>query len=205
MVNDKKRFIKSNLYKKDMFIYVVLLIAGIISCMVRYPDFETTLWSASDTNYQCLMNAKAMLEAEEGTLSFLPLITFPEETDYGLEYSSGAFDQKTGKYFYYVSFPAFLFATLTLFLKLTGLAVNETSLYLLCSILFCISLLATVNLFLTIFDTRVPDRIVRCLPDGVDIGTLQRFGPHCGIGRRWVAFITGITYLCSNCTYYFCN
>lgn len=197
MVNDKKRFIKSNLYKKDMFIYVVLLIAGIISCMVRYPDFETTLWSASDTNYQCLMNAKAMLEAEEGTLSFLPLITFPEETDYGLEYSSGAFDQKTGKYFYYVSFPAFPFAALTLFLKLTGLAVNETSLYLLCSILFCISLLATVNLFLTIFDTRVPDRIVRCLPDGVDIGTLQRFGPHCGIGRRWVAFITGITYLCS--------
>ena len=85
-----------------------MLVAGIVSCVIRYPDFDTTLWSASDTNYQCLMNAKAMLEADEETPAFLPLITFSEETDHGLEYSSGAFDRKTGKYFYYVSFPAFL-------------------------------------------------------------------------------------------------
>ena len=139
--------------KENILIYVILLVAGIVSCVIRYPDFDTTLWSASDTNYQCLMNAKAMLEADEETPAFLPLITFSEETDHGLEYSSGAFDRKTGKYFYYVSFPAFPFAALTLFLKLTGLAVTESSLYLFCSILFCLSLLVTVRLFLIIFDS----------------------------------------------------
>lgn len=175
--------------EENTLIYVILLVAGIISCVIRYPDFDTTLWSASDTNYQCLMNAKAMLEADEGTLSFLPLITFSEDTDYGLEYSSGAFDRKTGNYFYYVSFPAFPFTALTLFLKLTGLAVNETSLYLFCSILFCISLLATVKLFLTIFDNKAPDGVDQCMA--------ERIGLCGGMDKRFVAFVTGITYLCS--------
>ena len=183
--------------KENILIYVILLVAGIVSCVIRYPDFDTTLWSASDTNYQCLMNAKAMLEADEETPAFLPLITFSEETDHGLEYSSGAFDRKTGKYFYYVSFPAFPFAALTLFLKLTGLAVTESSLYLFCSILFCLSLLVTVRLFLIIFDSRVPDGIVRRMWENGDVSALQRFGLYSGLDRRFAAFITGITYLCS--------
>lgn len=181
----------------SLLLYAVLLAAGIVSCVIRYPDFETTLWSASDTNYQCLMNAKAMLEADEGTLSFLPLITFSEDTDYGLEYSSGAFDQKTGKYFYYVSFPAFPFAALTLFLRVTGLAVNETSLYLFCSILFCISLLVTVRFFLTIFDSETADDIARCMAAGRNDSILHKLGLYSGLDKCCIAFMTGITYLCS--------
>lgn len=189
-----KRYIPD---KENLLLYTVLLVVSIISCVIRYPDFDTTLWSASDTNYQCLMNAKAMLEADEEALSFLPLITFPEDTDYGLEYSSGAFDQKTGKYFYYVSFPAFPFVALTFFLRLTGLAVNETSLYLLCSILFCISLLVTVRLFLTIFDSKVSGDFARRLAANGNRGFLHRVGLHSGMDKRCIVFVTGITYLCS--------
>lgn len=152
-------------------LYVILLIACIAGCIIRYPDFDTALWSASDTNYQCLMNAKAMLSADDEAVSFLPLITFSEETDYGLEYSSGAFDKKTGKYFYYISFPAFPFTIFALFLKITGMAVNETSMYIFCSILYCISTLAVMKLFTVIFEGR--------------------------LSQRYIAFTVGMTYLCS--------
>lgn len=164
---DRNRIIS----RQSILMYMIILLVSITSCIVRYPDFETTLWSASDTNYQCLMNAKAMLEADEGTASFLPLITFSEDTDYGLEYSSGAFDRKTGKYFYYISFPSFPFIMFVWFLKITGLAVNEVSLYIFCSILFCISVLVVVRLFETIFSEK--------------------------LSRYWIAFITGITYMFS--------
>ncbi|MDE7415474.1 MAG: hypothetical protein K2N44_04030, partial [Lachnospiraceae bacterium] len=157
--------------RKKIWLYIVVFLVSVVSCMIRYPDFETTLWSASDTNYQCLMNAKAMLKADEETVSFLPLITFSEDTDYGLEYSSGAFDQKTGNYFYYISFPSFPFVVLTLFFKITGLSVNEVSLYIFCSILFCISALVVVRLFVTIFS----DRLNECC----------------------IAFVAGTTYLFS--------
>ena len=157
--------------RHSILLYLTILLISVASCIVRYPDFETTLWSASDTNYQCLMNAKAMLEADEKTASFLPLITFSEDTDYGLEYSSGAFDRETGKYFYYISFPSFPFMAFVWFLKLTGLAVNERSLYIFCSILFCISALAVVRLFETIFGEK--------------------------LSERWIAFVTGITYIFS--------
>lgn len=196
-MKDKGKFRKYSARKGDMLLYVVLLVAGIISCVIRYPDFDTTLWSASDTNYQCLMNAKAMLEADEGTLSFLPLITFSEETDYGLEYSSGAFDQKTGKYFYYVSFPAFPFTVLVVFLKLTGLAVNERSLYLFCSILFCISVLAVVKLFLVIFEDKTQNTMAYKMMNNEDVRIAKKLGLSNGMDKFWIVFITGITYLCS--------
>lgn len=157
--------------RKNIWLYIVVLFVSAVSCMIRYPDFETTLWSASDTNYQCLMNAKAMLEADEEAISFLPLITFSEDTDYGLEYSSGAFDQETGRYFYYISFPSFPFIAFTLFLKITGLAVNEVSLYIFCSILFCISAFVVVRLFVIIFSDK--------------------------LSEPCIAFITGTTYLFS--------
>ncbi len=162
---------KKYINQKSMRLYIILLIVCLAGCILRYPDFETALWSASDTNYQCLMNAKAMLSADDEAVSFLPLITFCEETDYGLEYSSGAFDKETGKYFYYISFPAFPFTAFALFLKITQMAVNEISMYIFCSILFCISTLVVMRLFIVIFEGR--------------------------LNQRYIAFIVGTTYLCS--------
>lgn len=162
---------RTGINRKRILLYAIILFVSVASCMIRYPDFTTTLWSASDTNYQCLMNAKAMIEADEGTVSYIPLITFSEETDYGLEYSSGAFDRRTGKYFYYISFPSFPFLVFVYFLKITGLAVNEVSLYIFCSILFCISVLMVVRLFVTLFSEK--------------------------LSEYWIAFVTGTTYMFS--------
>lgn len=156
---------------KDKWIYVLLLLASMISCVLRYPDFDTMLWSASDTNYQCLMNAKAMIEAEEGVDRTLPIITYSEDTDYGLEYSSGAFDQESGKYFYYVSFPAFPFIVCALFFRFTGMPVSVEGMYLFTSVLFCFSVLVTVRLFILLFGARME--------------------------QKRIAWITGITYLLS--------
>ena len=38
--------------KENILIYVILLVAGIVSCVIRYPDFDTTLWSAEYVGYQ---------------------------------------------------------------------------------------------------------------------------------------------------------
>ena len=147
-------------FKQTYIFYIAILLVSIISSIVRYPDFNDTLWSASDTNYQCLMNAKAMMEADEDAISWLPLITFSEDTDYGLSYSSGAFDKKTEKYFYYISFPAFPFTAYILFLKIANLAADETSIYIFINVLFCISTLLVARLFEKIFQTKSDKRII---------------------------------------------
>lgn len=173
MIGLKMQFfmcLKAKINKK-IIPYLILLFCSIVSCILRYPDFETVLWSASDTNYQCLMNAKAMIEAKEDIDKTLPVITFSEETDYGLEYSSGAFDKETGKIFYYVSFPAFPFVALTLFFKVSHLPITVKSLYLFSSGLLCISTVMVAHFFVALFGNRIL--------------------------KNRIIYITGITYLLS--------
>lgn len=145
--NMNRLFENRVLLQRMVFIFIC-----IAACILRYPDFDTALWKASDTNYQCLMNVKAMSEADAEAHKWLPLITFSDETDYGLEYSSGGFDMATGKYFYYVSFPMFTFDVLFLFFLITGLPINIQFLYAFCSILFCISLVLIMKLFGLLFN-----------------------------------------------------
>lgn len=136
--------------KKVFSLFVAVFIIAVLSCILRKPNFDTAVWAASDTNYQVLMNAKAMIDADEA-IAWLPLITFSEDTDYGLEYSSGAFDKNSGKFFYYVSFPAFPFQIFVLFLKITGLDVSLNSMYIFCSILFIVSSILVTYLFYKLF------------------------------------------------------
>lgn len=137
--------------RKIAIFYIVFIFVFIISCIVRLPRFEKTAWTSSDTNYQCLMNVMAMEELKGKVDISLPLITFADQTDLGIEYSSGAKDKNNNGYFYYISFPKMPFKFLFNIYSIFHLDINEYSLYVISNILFLISAIFNILLFGIIF------------------------------------------------------
>lgn len=146
--------------KKNYKYKLIILLFFLVTCFVRRPNFDNAIWNASDTNYQCLMNVRAMQQTDRLTGKILPIITFTDGTDYGLEYSSGAFDKVSNKFFYYVSFPAFPFFMLKMFFDITSLPVGNAALFIFDNILYGVALWLTISMFQYLFVDKLSDKLI---------------------------------------------
>ena len=139
---------------------LVILLFFIITCFIRHPNFDEAVWKSSDTNYQCLMNVSAMQQTNRLSGKILPIITYSDGTDYGLEYSSGVLDKVSHQYFYYVSFPAFPYVILKFYFDITALPISVEALFIFCNILYGLALWFTISMFQYLLSEKISDNII---------------------------------------------
>lgn len=136
------------LQKRDRWIAVLL--CAVLFCALVFmrvelaPKQDSQNFTNSDAVWHTLLTVRAMQEMPASEHKFLPIVSLGGENDKGIPWGTMLADEH-GNYFY-TSFSPVNFIVPYLFFALTGLPLNETSLYVFSSILsfFCYAALAVL-------------------------------------------------------------
>lgn len=114
---------------KDLRIIISALICILVVALavIRYPTYDSVNYLNSDATWHTLLTIEAYNETPIAQHLFLPIVSLGEETDKWISWGATIPDAK-GNYYYTSFSPAGYFLP-WLFIKIFGLSVSESSLY----------------------------------------------------------------------------
>lgn len=146
---------KTNIFltKKNIFTCILFVCLFIFSVFLRIPKPLTENWLNSDATYHVLLTLKAYDQTPFRQHKLLPIVSLGGKDDKNIPWGSTIPD-KYGNY-YYTSFMPLGFIFPYLFIKTFSLPVNEYSLYIFNTIIFFLSWIFCIYLFVNIFKDKI--------------------------------------------------
>lgn len=133
--------------------YVLCILIFISSVYLRQPDWNNKIYHNADATMHVLLTVKAMQDTPLSIHKFIPIVSLGNEADKHISWGATLPD-KNGNY--YTSFGPLGFVVPYVFITALNLPINPMSLYILNSILFLLTLLVTIKVFLLVFGDKLP-------------------------------------------------
>lgn len=143
-----------------MLVVIIIIAIALIamSISIRYPYSNDFNFSNSDATYHVLLTMRAFSETPRSVHHFLPLVSLGSTSDKKVPWGATIPD-KNGNY-YYTSFSAAGFIAPYMFIKLLRLPTTIQSLYIFNSMIYVISWLVTLSLFLVVFRDKINSLVI---------------------------------------------
>lgn len=125
--------------KKYILLVAIAVITAVLVAVIKYPEFEKINYIDSDATWHTLLTIQAYDETPVTTHKFLPIVSLGGEINKGIPWGATVPDAQ-GNY-YYTSFSPAGYVLPYFFVKIFGLPINETSLYIFNTLLFALSAL----------------------------------------------------------------
>lgn len=136
-IQQRFKSIDKKIAVKYALIIAAAIIAAVLTAVIKYPKTESINYVNSDATWHTLLTMQAYDETPVSQHRFLPIVSLGGEINKGIPWGATIPDEY-GNY-YYTSFSPAGYVLPYFFVKLFGLPMNETSLYIFNTLLLAIT------------------------------------------------------------------